>query len=66
MKMVAKYSAFASLSYQVQVNVCNPIPLTASIEWSLNTGFPVSTSYILLFFEQQTVHIHNPGCHHRW
>ena len=27
MKIVAKCSAFASLSYQVQVKICNPIPL---------------------------------------
>ena len=28
MKIVAKCSAFISLSYQVHVKVCNPIPLT--------------------------------------
>ena len=28
MKIVAKCSAFVSLSYQVQVKVCNPIPLS--------------------------------------
>ena len=27
MKLVAKYSAFVRLSYQVHVKVCNPIPL---------------------------------------
>ena len=27
MKIVAKCSAFVSLLYQVQVKVCNPIPL---------------------------------------
>ena len=27
MKIIAKRSAFVNLSYQVQVNVCNPIPL---------------------------------------
>ena len=27
MKIVAKFSDFVSLSYQVQVKVCNPIPL---------------------------------------
>ena len=28
MKIVAKCSAFVSLSYQVHVKVCNPIPLS--------------------------------------
>ena len=28
MKFVAKCSAYVSLSYQVHVKVCNPIPLT--------------------------------------
>ena len=28
MKLVAKSSAFVSISYQVHVKVCNPIPLT--------------------------------------
>ena len=27
MKIVAKCSAFVSLSYQVHVKVCNPVPL---------------------------------------
>ena len=31
MKIVAKCSAFASFSYQVQVKICNPIPLIHSL-----------------------------------
>ena len=31
MKLVAKCSASVSLSYQVHVNICNPIPLTVKV-----------------------------------
>ena len=40
MKLVAKCSASVSLSYQVHVNVCNPIPLSKDV----NQG-PVVQNY---------------------
>ena len=39
MKIVAKCSAFVSLSYQVQVKVCNPIPLILGGHIQYSLGF---------------------------
>ena len=36
MKIVAKCSDFLSLSYQVQVKVCSPIPLTKTVQCMLS------------------------------
>ena len=38
MKLVAKCSAFVSVSYQVHIKVCNPIPLNIRYRnWSYHT-----------------------------
>ena len=49
MKIVAKCSAFASLSYQVHVKVCNPIPLNIHFDWLSGTKSGIPCVFSLVF-----------------
>ena len=50
MKFIAKYSAFVCLSYQVNINVCNPIPLNTVpceiLDMTSNYKMTSKTDYI--------------------